>query len=61
MEAWEAETVQMLRQRAEQSFRLAQGTTDQRTHDALADYAQDLLKRAERMEAVLGPGGHSGN
>jgi hypothetical protein len=53
MEDWPNSSPRSLREQAEKCFRLAQGTTDDRTHDALVTYGEELWARAERMEAVL--------
>jgi len=47
------DTPQSLRQKAEQAFRLASQTLDTAVHDALMLHSQELLSRAERMEAAL--------
>jgi hypothetical protein len=53
MDDWPNSTPRSLREQAEKCFRLAEGTTDDRTHDALVTYGEELRARAERMEAVL--------
>lgn len=43
------ETPDALRERAEQCFRLARGTTDGRAHDALIAYGRELLEEAKAL------------
>jgi hypothetical protein len=45
-------TPRFLRQEAERSLRIAANTFDTAIHDALMSYAQELLDRAEKMEAA---------
>ena len=41
-----------LREQAARSFRLAEQAWDDTTHDALTEYGQELLHRAEKLERV---------
>ena len=58
MDEWAIDTPESLRQKAEQASRLASMTWDTSTHDALVLYAQELLARAEKMEAALEQANH---
>ena len=43
------DTPDMLREKAERCFRLANATTDERAHDALVAYGDELLEEARAL------------